>query len=71
MVRKYQRKSNIKFLRIFSCPECNYKKKPFDSIMGLNVHLRRFHKTDYRIELNSKGRALPRGIKLVPVLITN
>lgn len=64
------RKSNIKYLRIFSCPE-GCRKKPFDSVMAVNVHLNKVHGVDYKIYLTSKGRALARKIKLIPARITN
>ena len=63
------RKSNIEYLRIFACPE-GCRKKPFDSIMALNIHLNKVHNVKYKIYLNNKGRALARMIYSIPAQLS-
>ncbi len=64
------KKSNVEYLRIFSCPE-GCKKKPFDSVMALNVHLANYHDAKYRIDLSRKGRAYARMIISVTPLLSD
>lgn len=46
-----------KFGYIFKCPETGCKKKPFNSLNGLHVHLKKSHNVTYKFDLDAKGRA--------------
>ena len=49
----------IKTVKIFSCPVGCHRKR-FDSLMALNVHMKKKHNSPFQMYLKKQGRAYQR-----------